>query len=329
MNYNCHNNKRTLPQNLIEEDYPLFAAELERTIPNCSVWRLTGVCLDEHGTFIYLGKNDIYGLNYQFFRSISKMAWIKRVISGRVKWIKKRVVFITDSWSYGYFHWLLESLPKLLLVDSKIDVTIAIPAHLADFNFVRESLSVLGFENILFLDTKKIYYFNELLVPDHGNEVGNYNDSLIRELRRFMTRNVTEKNADQLIFISRGKSSRRRISNEQQIDEVLKDFNIKKVFCEDLSFLDQIKLFASAEFIIGNHGAGLSNMLFMKSGASVLEIRRYGDTLNNCYFSLASALNLKYYYQLALPDAKAVDHHDDIFVDPVALRNTITQILNT
>ena len=53
-----------------------------------------------------------------------------------------------------------------------------------------------------------------------------------------------------------------------------------------------------AKYLISNHGAGLTNMLFMKAGGNVLELRHRGDKHNNCYFSLASTLRLNYYYQL-------------------------------
>lgn len=43
-------------------------------------------------------------------------------------------------------------------------------------------------------------------------------------------------------------------------------------------------------------------MLFMEADTAVLEFRHQGDTHNNCYFSLASALNIKYFYQTCQSD---------------------------
>jgi hypothetical protein len=37
-------------------------------------------------------------------------------------------------------------------------------------------------------------------------------------------------------------------------------------------------------------------MMFMSEGGQVLELRNEGDSHNNCYFSLASALSHDYYY---------------------------------
>lgn len=51
------------------------------------------------------------------------------------------------------------------------------------------------------------------------------------------------------------------------------------------------------KYLVSLHGAGLTNMLFMHKGGSVLELRKSDDSNNNCYFSLTSALDLNYYYQ--------------------------------
>ena len=56
-----------------------------------------------------------------------------------------------------------------------------------------------------------------------------------------------------------------------------------------------------ARYVVSNHGAGLTNMLFMKDGARVLELRHVSDYVNNCYFILASALQFDYLYQLCEP----------------------------
>ena len=66
-----------------------------------------------------------------------------------------------------------------------------------------------------------------------------------------------------------------------------------------MAFSDQVRLLAEASDLISNHGAGLTNMLFMAPGTRVTEIRLEGDTHNNCYFSLARAGQLDYRYVLA------------------------------
>jgi len=56
--------------------------------------------------------------------------------------------------------------------------------------------------------------------------------------------------------------------------------------------------------LVGSHGAGLTNMMFMPSQSKVLEIRNHGDSHNNCYFSLASEFGHRYFYIQSQGDNK-------------------------
>jgi capsular polysaccharide biosynthesis protein len=53
---------------------------------------------------------------------------------------------------------------------------------------------------------------------------------------------------------------------------------------------------SKANMLVGLHGAGLTNMMFMPTQSRVLEIRNYGDSHNNCYFTLASEFGHRYFY---------------------------------
>ena len=65
---------------------------------------------------------------------------------------------------------------------------------------------------------------------------------------------------------------------------------------EQYSLSKQVDLMRDTQCLLGMHGAGLTNMLFMPSVGSVIELRNRGDQHNNCYFSMASELNHAYYY---------------------------------
>ena len=77
--------------------------------------------------------------------------------------------------------------------------------------------------------------------------------------------------------------------------------------------------------LIGLHGAGLTNMLFMSEKTNVLELRNEEDSHNNCYFSLASDLNLDYYYQLNKGDRKDT-HEVNVTVDILLLKQNIERM---
>ena len=64
-----------------------------------------------------------------------------------------------------------------------------------------------------------------------------------------------------------------------------------------MTFKEQLEIFSSARNIIGIHGAGLANVLFMPSGGTMVKIRRHESGPGNVgYWHLADALGQRYYY---------------------------------
>lgn len=69
-------------------------------------------------------------------------------------------------------------------------------------------------------------------------------------------------------------------------------------------------------------------MMMMGSGARVLEIREEQDRILNCYFNLASAMGLEYYYLLARrSNPRKSVHFADLIVDPHQLDESLGQML--
>lgn len=126
------------------------------------------------------------------------------------------------------------------------------------------------------------------------------------------------------LYISRGRASKRRLVNENEVIELLRKFGFKALRAEDLSFAEQIKAASRARLLVSNHGAGLTNMLFMPHDSSVLELRHSTDSVNNCYYTLASTLRLKYFYQKCDPSRPTEDPHTaDLVVDLADLRSNL------
>ena len=49
--------------------------------------------------------------------------------------------------------------------------------------------------------------------------------------------------------------------------------NFQNYVLEDLSLSEKVELFQSAEIIAASHGSGLTNMIFMKEGTNLIDIR--------------------------------------------------------
>ena len=77
----------------------------------------------------------------------------------------------------------------------------------------------------------------------------------------------------------------------------LKSENFKIVYPEKLSFIKKIKTFSKANFLISTHGAGLTNLIWMKPYSKVLEIRSF-NKYQNSNFALSNLFKINYHYFL-------------------------------
>ena len=75
-----------------------------------------------------------------------------------------------------------------------------------------------------------------------------------------------------IIYISRRKARGRFILNEEALEAMLAEFEAESVCLEDFSFKEQVTLMQRTRLLISIHGAGLTNMMFMQEGGTVIEI---------------------------------------------------------
>lgn len=324
---------RRQPANYSVSDAHIFSRAFEIVLPEISLYTIPNVCAglcDEGVLFQSVLLHNLSFPSQSFkksFPSNANHARFKFLIKFIYKclipslFFKKKIrtgYWITDIWSGSYFHWITDCLPRLLVLGQLDEhINLFLPGNLAHLPYVHSSLSV--FPNLSVNFIYSVTSFQSLSVPSHTAPSGNYNPELINRLRSLYLRNITRDTVDpkfRKIYISRSKASRRRIANEDECTKLLSSFGFVTVILEDLDFTDQVKLCSSAEILVSNHGAGLTNMLFMTPGMSVLELRDSRDVYNNCFYSLASALDLTYYYQLckATQDT-STSHLADIEVD--------------
>jgi hypothetical protein len=109
-------------------------------------------------------------------------------------------------------------------------------------------------------------------------------------------------------YISRRKATCRRILNESEILEPLEALDVQVHCMEDLSFVDQIRLFAESEIITGPHGAAFSFAAFCKEGTLLYEIYR-ASTEKGHYVDLANECQLQYkrFYEVTVSDEDTKD----------------------
>jgi capsular polysaccharide biosynthesis protein len=114
------------------------------------------------------------------------------------------------------------------------------------------------------------------------------------------------------IYVSRASAPKRRILNEEELIRTLEPYEFKAVELGSMTLAQQAQLFRDAEFVIGPHGAGLTNILFSNS-CGVLEL--FPGACWNHYRWLAHAAGLRYGALVAGDGGK----HDDFHISPRTL----------
>ena len=100
------------------------------------------------------------------------------------------------------------------------------------------------------------------------------------------------------VLISRQRSSRRRCLNEDQLLAALDPYGFERHCLEDLSVIEQLRLFSESALLVGAHGAGFSNLVACAPQACIVEfLPRRGAFCH--YYAMADVLGLSHGHLVA------------------------------
>jgi capsular polysaccharide biosynthesis protein len=124
----------------------------------------------------------------------------------------------------------------------------------------------------------------------------------------------------------------RFVENENEVVALLEKYGFKKIIAEKFSYDEQIAICYKAKYLLSPHGAGLTNLLFMKENSSVLELASAPSSqkLVTDYYKLASMLNINYFYQECemAESSKVKDfHHASLLVNLEKLEKNLKLML--
>jgi len=223
----------------------------------------------------------------------------------------------------GYYHWLLESLPRLLEAKAVLpEFTLLLPAT-CTAKFYKDTLRLLAVVEVMYLEPGITYQIPDLALAYSDVTMGCYERATLQRLREALLGALPARPsgvAGRKLYISRKFAARRKVLNEDKVALALIAQGFEVVFFENYTFAEQLTLCASAKTIVGMHGAGLANMIFQPADARVVELRKYDNNENIFFSELAHTLGLQ--YQLLY--CKAQNERDsvqdaDLFVDIQAL----------
>ena len=128
-------------------------------------------------------------------------------------------------------------------------------------------------------------------------------------------------------FINRSVQSGRYISNQDEIRQVLNKFNFEILDMAKLSFEEQVRHMHRAQYLIGIHGAGNTNIVFGPPGMKFLEICA-ANRISCHYYWIARMMKIKYDVILGGELTNAPERvNDHFYLDPKTLSDAIENML--
>ncbi|WP_020592148.1 glycosyltransferase family 61 protein [Kiloniella laminariae] len=322
--------RREYPVNISAADEGLFQEATEQTIPASELLEIEDAVVLGNGWL--WSNNSVVREAFNPFRMPDAK---KKRIKGKLRlWLSslhrsKAVsgLWVSDVWSYNYYHWLTDTIPRLYLArEQGVNAQLYLPKICLKPKFIPESLKLLGEEQPLYISQSiASIRFGKLFLPTYAGEVGNNHGPTIRAVAEKFRRSWSKSSPPKRrVYISRKLAPNRLVQNEDEILPVLEKFGFEAISFETLSFTEQVELAASCEMIVGPHGAGMTNIMFMPEGGKVIELHPQRTELNTCYFNLSHVMHHSYQYLIA----ESIDDKSNMMINPASLEECLSRVLS-
>lgn len=219
-------------------------------------------------------------------------------------------LILSDNFTLNnYCHWTLDWVPRLLLMSE----------HYRNPDWVCTSTYTSHYHNQFFQSCDLVppsgwlrdlgiqwLQFDEIVMVSNSSIGETHpcfrgNTEVMKLLNKvgdkFIERDgaLLNEKAKRRIYISRSDASGRNIVNNNDFLDLLKEYDVETVTLTNVPLSEQIKIFRNSNLAIGVHGAGLTNIVFMNEGSSVIEIfnSQFGT---NAYAIIAKQRKINYYY---------------------------------
>jgi capsular polysaccharide biosynthesis protein/tetratricopeptide (TPR) repeat protein len=252
--------------------------------------------------------------------------------------IPGRVAALAGLSGHNYFHWMIDVLPRLELLQRS-----GLNWHEMDqfwinaprAAFQQDTLKALGIPlpKILSADDHPYIQADQLIVPAFSGHLGWPEPWVLQFLRRQFLPMAAAQSYPKRIYISRAQAHHRRLLNEAAVLERLQACGFVAVNLESMSFAEQVGLFAQAQVVIAPHGGGLTNLIFCQSGTQVIEFFA-PNYVRPYYWPISQHLKLQHYYALGTsfpcPPIQQLMYPsplmEDIWLDLDMLNNVLAQV---
>lgn len=239
---------------------------------------------------------------------------------------------MANQWCGNIFHWYFDvAIDYFLLREygATDDSLFYIADDFKNHAWCRETMDILALKRVKELGREEYYHdlhtARAVKVVYPQRRLGRVMDWAIPVWRQFMAQKVSPVAANRNLFITRRNG--RNIENQCEILSLLGSIGLpcQVVQFEDMKILDQVKVVQEAKFIIGVHGAGLTNWTFCNPETKVVEI--ISPLFHNASYREIAHYN-KLHYLGVLGEERSGNkdlYTHSIYVNPATLRWVIQE----
>lgn len=223
------------------------------------------------------------------------------------------VAVALPTWT-NYYHWTIECLPRIRLLEKYGERTGEYPDLLVPTNrssWMDETLDQIGYAGRIVSWSDGIASAERLVVPTFPEPTSADCQWLRHRMR---SRSESRRGGGKRIYISRADATLRRVRNVDQVRPILDAYDIETYVLSNLSVVEQVELFAEAELVVSPHGAGLANIVYADDTA-VVEL--FGDKKAASFARLAEMIGHDY------TCLNCVERGVDIVVEPSELKRAV------
>jgi capsular polysaccharide biosynthesis protein len=280
-----------------------YLCRLQRTV---LVEPRFGFAIADHGLLIETSVSNAYAARDTYLRTMFGLPSPIRYLEAKIRANScadlDSVVSMATAWPHNYFHFYRDFLPKILLMEeAEVDpaLPVLVPAGLFDQPFFQEAveskrLSRWNFvpireqfikaNTIVFCSSNQFFVMDRSVTPEpellrlasSGTKFLESPQEVLALLDVDVIR--PQAGAQRRIFLTRSADSSRYLLNYEEIEPLLRRHGFETIDTAGMSLRQQAQLFSECRYLIGVHGAGLTNIIYAHDhDLSVLQIRQPGE----------------------------------------------------
>lgn len=211
----------------------------------------------------------------------------------------KCMLVASNIFAHNYFHWTTQCMAAILLYRIAIKPTGGAIATAGLTPIMLEMLQLHGVE----MDVMEIAPHQMAIISGgyYSNLLGHGfthfpHPQIVRLLREPLGRIAPSRAFGRKLYITRKDSAKRRLMNENAVEQRLLARGFEILQLSDLTLVDQMTAFRDAEVIVAPHGAGLTNLLYCdvaRAPTRVIELTQ-SNYVSMCFVRIGQLLGLDY-----------------------------------